>query len=150
MFWIALAVVLIALIVLGPDKLPEAAKKVGKVMGDLRKMSSGFQQEMKQAMDVEGLGDLKRTLSGTAAPTLPPLTPDPADPATATPAPSDAPVEIAATAPVDPTAPAPAAPMPPATYIPPSATAPSASPDLKSVPNDAANPPASSGHQGAA
>src|SRR4051812_5578023 len=50
-----LVIFLLALIVLGPDKLPETARKVGKVMGDLRKMSSGFQAEMREAMDVDGI-----------------------------------------------------------------------------------------------
>lgn len=126
-----LVIFLIALVVLGPDKLPEAAKKVGKVMGDLRKMSSGFQQEMKQAMDVEGLRDLKQTLSGTAAPTLPPLSSESSDTTSVSPTapvPADAPTEIAASSPAEPTSPA---------------------TGLKSVPNNA-NPAPAPGQQGAA
>jgi len=46
-----LVILLIALIVLGPDKLPETARKIGNVMGELRRMSSGFQNEMRAAMD---------------------------------------------------------------------------------------------------
>jgi sec-independent protein translocase protein TatB len=46
-----IVILLIALIVLGPDKLPDAAKKVGKVMGDLRRLSDGFKQEMQQVTD---------------------------------------------------------------------------------------------------
>jgi Tat protein translocase TatB subunit len=46
-----LVILLIALIVLGPDKLPDAARKIGNVMGELRRMSSGFQNEMRSAMD---------------------------------------------------------------------------------------------------
>ena len=41
----------IAMIVLGPDKLPEMARKFGKVMGELRKVSGGFQEEMRRVMD---------------------------------------------------------------------------------------------------
>lgn len=44
-----LVIMLIALIVLGPQRLPDAARQVGKVMGDLRRLSSGFQNEMKTA-----------------------------------------------------------------------------------------------------
>jgi sec-independent protein translocase protein TatB len=44
-----IVIALIALIVLGPQRLPEAARQVGKVMGDLRKLSTGFQNEMKTA-----------------------------------------------------------------------------------------------------
>lgn len=46
-----LVILLIALIVLGPDKLPETARKVGNVMGELRRMSSGFENEIRAAMD---------------------------------------------------------------------------------------------------
>ncbi|CAN5607517.1 hypothetical protein BH20ACT2_BH20ACT2_06420 [soil metagenome] len=46
-----LVILLVALIVLGPDKLPEAARKVGSVMGEIRKYSSGFQNELRNAMD---------------------------------------------------------------------------------------------------
>lgn len=48
-----LVIMLIALIVLGPQRLPDAARKVGKAMGELRRISSGFQQEMKQAFEVD-------------------------------------------------------------------------------------------------
>lgn len=46
-----LVIALIALIVLGPQRLPEAARQVGKVLGDLRRVSSGFQNELKGALD---------------------------------------------------------------------------------------------------
>ena len=46
-----LVIALIALIVLGPQRLPDAARQVGKVMGDLRRMSSGFQNELRGALN---------------------------------------------------------------------------------------------------
>jgi sec-independent protein translocase protein TatB len=46
-----LVILLIALIVLGPEKLPETARKIGNVVGELRRMSNGFQNEMRAAMD---------------------------------------------------------------------------------------------------
>ncbi|MDD9369108.1 MAG: Sec-independent protein translocase protein TatB [Acidimicrobiales bacterium] len=46
-------ILLIALIVLGPQRLPDAARQVGRVMGDLRRISSGFQQELKDALDTD-------------------------------------------------------------------------------------------------
>ena len=45
-----LVILLLALIVLGPQRLPDAARQIGKVMGEVRRMSSGFQQEMKAAL----------------------------------------------------------------------------------------------------
>ena len=46
-----LVILLVALIVLGPDKLPDTARKVGNVVGELRRMSAGFQNEMRSAFD---------------------------------------------------------------------------------------------------
>jgi sec-independent protein translocase protein TatB len=47
-----LVIALVALIVLGPQRLPDAARQVGKAMGELRRLSSGFQNEIKGAFDV--------------------------------------------------------------------------------------------------
>jgi Sec-independent protein translocase protein TatA len=41
---------LIVLLVLGPEKLPEVSRKIGKAMGELRKLSGGFQDEMRKAV----------------------------------------------------------------------------------------------------
>lgn len=52
---------LVALIVLGPSKLPEAARKVGQAMNEFRRMSSGFQAELRDALDpIDIKGDLNR------------------------------------------------------------------------------------------
>jgi sec-independent protein translocase protein TatB len=49
-----LVILLIALLVLGPDRLPGFARKAGKVLGEVRRISSGFQSEIRQAMDFDG------------------------------------------------------------------------------------------------
>ena len=51
-----LLILLVALIVLGPDKLPGAARQVGRTVGELRRLSTGFQAELKDALKepVEG------------------------------------------------------------------------------------------------
>jgi sec-independent protein translocase protein TatB len=46
-----LVVLVLALIVLGPDKLPEAARKGGHYLAEFRRISSGFQQEFRSAVD---------------------------------------------------------------------------------------------------
>lgn len=46
-----LVIGLIALIVLGPDKLPQAARQVGQFTSEAKKIANGFRQEMKSAMD---------------------------------------------------------------------------------------------------
>jgi sec-independent protein translocase protein TatB len=40
----------IALIVLGPNRLPQAARTLGHLMGELRRMSGSFQDEVKEAL----------------------------------------------------------------------------------------------------
>jgi|SRR5215207_3234924 len=49
-----LVIALVALLVLGPDKLPEAARKAGNIAAELRRMSNGFRQEMQSAFNDPG------------------------------------------------------------------------------------------------
>ncbi len=49
-----IVILLIALIVLGPQRLPDAARQIGKTMGELRRLSTGFQNEMRSALDTSG------------------------------------------------------------------------------------------------
>ena len=46
-----LVILLVALVVLGPKELPKAMRSVGKAMAELRKISSGFQAELQNALD---------------------------------------------------------------------------------------------------
>ena len=55
-------ILLVALIVLGPDKLPEAIRKVGRVYGELRRMSAGFQSELRDALD-EPMREMRDTMN---------------------------------------------------------------------------------------
>jgi Tat protein translocase TatB subunit len=74
-----LIILFLALIVLGPDKLPEFARKVGRVTSELRRMSHGFQQELKEAVDFTGDDDaLQRSDRGPrlVAPPPAPANPD--------------------------------------------------------------------------
>lgn len=42
---------LVALIVLGPDKLPGALRQLGNALGELRRISQGFQTDLRSAID---------------------------------------------------------------------------------------------------
>lgn len=53
-------ILLIALVVLGPEKLPGAIRRVTTLYAELRKMSSGFQEEFKSALD-EPIREMKST-----------------------------------------------------------------------------------------
>jgi sec-independent protein translocase protein TatB len=44
-------ILLVALVILGPDQLPKAMRTFGNVMAEIRKVSGGFQDEMRKAMD---------------------------------------------------------------------------------------------------
>lgn len=46
-----LVILLVALIVFGPTKLPEVAKQVGTMARELRRISNSFQAELKSALD---------------------------------------------------------------------------------------------------
>lgn len=46
-----LVVALVALIVLGPTRLPEAARTIGRVMREIRSVSTGFQAELRHALE---------------------------------------------------------------------------------------------------
>lgn len=87
-----LVILLVALLVLGPNKLPDAARQVGRALGELRRLSSGFQAEMRDALrePVEG-----KPVSGSATT---PVKND-GDGALSSPKSADAGVETAATPP---------------------------------------------------
>jgi sec-independent protein translocase protein TatB len=59
-----IAILALALIVLGPNRLPEAVRTVGRVVGELRRISSGFQEELRNALeDSEVESDIDRIRS---------------------------------------------------------------------------------------
>lgn len=65
-----LVILVVALLVLGPTRLPGAARQVGKALGEVRKLSNGFQAEMRDAMREP----VKTDPVPTAAPEPPPRT----------------------------------------------------------------------------
>jgi len=69
-------ILLLALIVLGPEKLPEAIRKFGRVYSEIRKISNGFQNEFKNAFD-EPMRELRETAQLTRDAVLKPLKDEP-------------------------------------------------------------------------
>lgn len=53
-------ILLLALVVLGPEKLPDAMRRAGQFYAELKKMSTGFQSEFRAAVD-EPLRELRET-----------------------------------------------------------------------------------------
>lgn len=53
-------ILLLALVVLGPEKLPEALRRAGRTYAELKKLSSGFQSEMRGAFE-EPVKEMRET-----------------------------------------------------------------------------------------
>ena len=51
-----LVILVVALLVLGPERLPEAARQAGRALAEMRRMSSGFQAEIRDAMQTPVAG----------------------------------------------------------------------------------------------
>src|SRR5829696_133965 len=79
-----LVILVVALIVLGPKRLPEAGRQVGKAIAEVRKWSQGFQDEIRSVVDVDSSRpSYSQPQPGytppPAAPLLPAETPSPAE-----------------------------------------------------------------------
>jgi sec-independent protein translocase protein TatB len=61
-----MVVLVVALIVLGPDKLPEAARTLARWVGEFRRMSAGLQADVRDTFGdfAEPLGDLVNSVRG--------------------------------------------------------------------------------------
>jgi Tat protein translocase TatB subunit len=46
-----LVILVVALIVLGPNRLPEAARQLGRAVAEIRKLSSGMQAELRDVLN---------------------------------------------------------------------------------------------------
>lgn len=53
-------ILLLALVVLGPEKLPDAVRRFSQTYSELKKMGSGFQSELKSALD-EPMREMRET-----------------------------------------------------------------------------------------
>jgi Tat protein translocase TatB subunit len=110
-----LVILVVALLVLGPTKLPEAARQVGKAMAEFRRVTSGFQAEVRDAFQEPTPASPPTEFSVEPVHVPPPLPPADAVPPMFSPDPSPAPVPEAPEATpqaVAPDAPAPLAPSP--------------------------------------
>ena len=94
---------LIALIVLGPEKLPEVARVLGKAMADFRRITTDFRVQIEDEMrEMERHTRLQQVNPPTPSPAFtPPYTPSDAEllGATLTPTPNEVPPPAATTAP---------------------------------------------------
>jgi len=55
-----IVILLLALVVLGPEKLPDAIRRAGRTYSELKKMGNSFQAEMKSVLD-EPMKEMRET-----------------------------------------------------------------------------------------
>jgi sec-independent protein translocase protein TatB len=55
-----IVILLLALVVLGPEKLPEALRRAGRTYAELKKMGNSFQTEMRSVLD-EPMKEMRET-----------------------------------------------------------------------------------------
>ena len=73
-----IVILVVALLFLGPDKLPDAAKTISKGIRDLKKQSRVLQQQIESDEKIGGaIRDLKSALRGEDAPVRPPVRMEP-------------------------------------------------------------------------
>jgi sec-independent protein translocase protein TatB len=109
-----IVILLLALVVLGPEKLPDALRRAGRTYAELKKMSSTFQEEVRSALD-EPVREMRETADllrdstdftdgvkpAKPGPSATKPTPAPTPPAAAAPEPAPAPAAAAEAADVD-------------------------------------------------
>ncbi|MGH9154722.1 MAG: Sec-independent protein translocase protein TatB [Acidimicrobiales bacterium] len=71
-------ILVVALVVLGPNRLPEAARSVGKAFAELKRMTTGFQDEVKDAF-TEPAPSYPKRAPQSIEPAAPPARPQDAD-----------------------------------------------------------------------
>jgi len=73
-----LVILIVALLFLGPDKLPDAAKTISKGIRDLKKQSRALQNQIESDETIGGaIRDLKSALRGDELPVRPPVRREP-------------------------------------------------------------------------
>ena len=63
-----IVIFLVALIVLGPDRLPKAARQVGRAIAEFKRVTGGFQDEVRRAFDGDEPGSPAPTSTTSSAP----------------------------------------------------------------------------------
>jgi sec-independent protein translocase protein TatB len=69
-----LVVLIVALLVLGPNRLPQAARSMGKAMAEFRRVTGGLQAEVRDAMS-QLEHEVNQTTPELPQPPLPPSPP---------------------------------------------------------------------------
>lgn len=71
-----LTIAVVALLVFGPKRLPEIAKKAGKVVGDLKRAAEGLRAEFEAELEEPPLDEARRRMRSTPGATEPESSPE--------------------------------------------------------------------------
>ncbi len=58
-------IAIIALFVLGPDRLPQAARSIGKAISEFKRLTSGARADLEDALDATGMRETLAEIRGT-------------------------------------------------------------------------------------
>jgi sec-independent protein translocase protein TatB len=58
-------IAIIALFVLGPDRLPQAARSIGKAISEFKRLTSGARADLEDALDATGMRETIAEIRGT-------------------------------------------------------------------------------------
>ncbi len=58
-------IAVLALFVLGPDRLPQAARSIGRAISEFRRLTSGARADLEHALDATGMRDTLAEIRGT-------------------------------------------------------------------------------------
>lgn len=58
-------IAVLALFILGPDRLPQAARSIGKAIAEFRRLTSGARADLEEALDATGMRDTLAEIKGT-------------------------------------------------------------------------------------
>lgn len=62
-----LVVFVVALLVFGPNRLPEVGKQIGRAIREIRRLQAGVRDEIRDALDLDGEQEARRRALGPAA-----------------------------------------------------------------------------------
>lgn len=60
--WEVVVIAIAAIVIIGPERLPEVSRSMGRALGKLRSVRDGFRDEMKAAAKESGLDEVRSTM----------------------------------------------------------------------------------------
>ena len=62
-FWELIAIAVVALLIIGPERLPQFARDAGRFVGKIRRMIQSAKRELEKELDLDERGDLKNSIN---------------------------------------------------------------------------------------